>query len=179
MRISALRRTLVLLSALYNATVATIPAMPSKSPPVLPISSGHGKYDRSPHSPIIFIKSMVGAFSSVPSPDWIIDFHAFHTLLPQLTAASTLMSFYEEVAAIASTTTNPVTDRFLFRTADITLEVRSALGAVLWADVIAFANWMRDNTSKGFTGTYQVNFVHRPTGKLLTMSLWIGILRWG
>ena len=179
MRISVIQRTLIVLSAVYNVTFAIIPVIPSRPPSFRTISSDHVKYGRSPQLPVLFMTSMVGAFSAVPFPDWILDFHAFHTFLPQLTAASTLMSFYEEVAAIASTTTSPITDRLFFRTSGITLEIRSALGAVPWAEVIRLANWMRDNTNRGFTGTYQVNFVHRPTGKLLTMSLWIGILRWG
>lgn len=127
----------------------------------------------------LYVPSFLGALYCVTNTEWNIDFHAFNTLLPLSTAAATLQSFYEDIAAAAATTTISTAERYMFRVGQITWEVRSALGAIPLMEVVGLANWMREHTKRGFTGTYQVNFVHRGTGKLVTMSLWIGILRWG
>ena len=144
--------------------------------------SVHIKHSRAlsfPTLPVLFLESKVGSYTYFPSPDWIIDFHAFHTLLPSLSATSTLLTFYAEIIMKATITKDEIAERSLFRLGELTLEIQSALGAVPWSEIIAFATWMQGNTVRGFTGVYQVNFVYRPTGKLVTMSLWAGLLRWG
>ena len=167
----------ILLSFLYTAIiVAAVLQQPS---PLISASLNHAQYRRIPAFPANFVQPGIGASAYYLSPDWVLDFHAFHTLLPFSTAATALLSFYEEIAAFAATSTSRTAERYLLRVGEITLEVRSGLGALPWADLVAFANWMRENTKRGFTGTYQLNFVHRPTGNMLTMSLWVGVLRWG
>jgi len=164
--------------AYISIWVTAAPAL-IHSPLVFSVSPKHPQYHRTPTLPALYVPPFVGALCYVPDQEWIVDFHAFQTLLPLSTAAATLLSFYEDIAATAATTTVSTADRYLFRVGQITLEIRSALGAFPLVEVVRFANWMRANTKRGFTGTYQVNFVHRATGKLVTMSLWIGILRWG
>lgn len=178
MLLFSLRKDIILWLTIYSTTVIAALAVGARAFPISTIRPEHIHGDRVPSLPQLFTHPLIGAYAFT-SPEWVLDFHAFHTLLPDLTAASTLLSFYEDVAAKAATTTTSIADRSLFRAGEITLEVRSALGAVPWVEVIAFANWMRENTKRGFTGTYQINFVHRRSGKLLTMSLWVGILRWG
>lgn len=110
---------------------------------------------------------------------WTIDFHTFYTLLPMATAASTLQSFYEDIAYLAATATSSTATRYLYRMGKIDLEIRSQMGEIPWAVVVGFANTMRELAKRGFTNTYQVNFINRTTGKLLTISLWVGTVRWG
>lgn len=118
-------------------------------------------------------------FSHFLGEDWIIDFHIFSTLLPLETAASTLQSFYEDTAYRAATTLSSQSWRYLIRHGQIDLEIRSQMGDIPWTFVIGFANAMLDLSKRGFTNTYQINYVNRITGKLLTISLWIGTVRWG
>ena len=132
------------------------------------------------------ISSRSSLFSTAPlgfyhflGDDWITDFHIFGTLLPPTTAAATLQSFYEDVAYLAATTAMAPGRRYLVRVGQIDLEIRSNVGDVPFAVVIAFANSMRELTTRGFTNVYQVNFIKRATGRFLTMSLWIGTVRWG
>ena len=108
-----------------------------------------------------------------------MDFHTFGTLLPLATAASTLQAFYEDIAYLAATTLSSTATRYLIRMGKIDLEIRSQMGDIPWTVVVSFANAMLDITKKGFTNTYQVNFINRATGKLVTMSMWIGTVRWG
>ena len=111
--------------------------------------------------------------------DYTVDFHAFSTLLPVEIAASTLQSFYEDIAYLASTTLSPPAWRYLIRKGKLDLEIRSQEGNIPWMVVAAFANLMRELSTRGFTNTYQVNYINRETGKLVTMSLWVGTVRWG
>ena len=111
--------------------------------------------------------------------EWIIDCHFFNTLLPLETAASKLQAFYEGVAVAAFTTQLAPSDRYLIRLGTIDLEIRSQMGDIPWTYVIGFANAMRELTRMGLTNTYQINYIHRATGRFVTMSLWIGVVRWG
>ncbi len=172
-------RLAVLLLLLCSAILIVAHDTPDRQPADRAITPAYPPYRRTVAISPLYIPPFVGALYRVINPDWTIDFHAFHTFLPLSTAAATLLSFYEDIAVTAAITTVSTADRYIFRVGQITLEIRSALGAIPLVEVVAFANWMRENTKRGFTGTYQVNFVHRATGKLMTMSLWIGILRWG
>lgn len=118
-------------------------------------------------------------FYHVSDGNWIIDCHIFHTLLPLETAVSKLQSFYEEVALAAVMTQLTPSDRYLIRLGTIDLEIRSQMGDIPWTFVISFANSMRELSKMGFSNTYQINYINRATGQLLTMSLWIGVVRWG
>ena len=110
--------------------------------------------------------------------EWIIDHHDFTCLLPLSSAAADLQHFYEEVAAFAAQTSAVPLNIFSLVVGEITLEVRGPSGtAVSWLVVQAFANWLLDMTKRGYTNSYQINFVHRPTGQLLTFSLWFGYKR--
>ena len=110
-------------------------------------------------------------------PDWIIDHHDFTCLLPLSSAAATLQSFYEDVAGYAAIATVPPVERFQFYLGEIWLEVSAPAGCkVDWIIVQRFALDMVAMTKRGYTNTYQTNFVHRPTGKLLTFSLWVGLI---
>ena len=110
---------------------------------------------------------------------YTVDFHAFSTLLPVESAASTLQFFYEDIAYLAATTLSPPAWRYLIRQGKMDLEIRSQEGNIPWMVVASFANVMRELSMRGFTNTYQVNYINRETGKLVTMSLWVGTVRWG
>ena len=131
-----------------------------------------------PRSPTPF-RSFAPGFSHILGDGWIADFHVFATVLPLATAASTLQSFYEDIALHAATTLSSPAARYFIRLGRVDLEIRSQIGDIPWTVVVGFANAMRDLVKMGFTNTYQVNFVNRATGKLLTMSLWVGTVRWG
>ena len=126
-----------------------------------------------------FHRSFPPGFSHNVANGWIIDFHTFYTLLPMATAASKLQSFYEDIAYLAATTKSSTSTRFFYRMGTIDLEIRSQMGEIPRAMVIAFANSMRELTKRGFTNTYQVNYINKATGQLLTVSLWVGVVRWG
>lgn len=172
-------RSLVLFLLLYSTNLTVAHDTPDRQPADRATIPTYPPHRRTTALPPFYIPPFVGALYCVLNPDWTIDFHAFHNVLPLATAAATLLSFYEDIAAIAATTTVSTADRYICRVGQITLEIRSALGVFPLVEVVGFANWMRENTKRGFIGTYQVNFVHRNTGKLVTMSLWVGILRWG
>lgn len=179
MRVAEPSRLAVLLLLFCSTTGIIAHDTPNRQPADGAITPPYPPYRRATALSPRYIPTFVGALYYDLNTEWNIDFHAFHTVLPTTTAAATLLSFYEDIAAMAATTTISATDRLYFRVGQITLEMRSALGTIPLVEAVRFANWMRENTNKGFTGTYQVNFVHRATGKLVTMSLWIGILRWG
>ncbi len=61
---------------------------------------------------------------------------------------------------------------------NIMMEVMAPSGHdIQWNDVQTFAKWMIELTRRGYINTYQINFVHRATGLLLTFSLWVGYTR--
>lgn len=182
-----LRYTLLLLLSCSTTDAITKHVLPVRSQSLAQNddASGFRLWTRGSIHPVlpdlrgVILRAFSGALILDLSAEWVIDLHAFNTLLPIATAASSLTSFYEDIAEKAATTALHVAERYYLRLGEITLEIRSALGAVPWSAVAAYANWMRENTKRGFTGTYVINFVHKPTGKLLTMKLLIGILRWG
>ena len=58
------------------------------------------------------------------------------------------------------------------------LEVVSRPGAIVdWILVQQFALDMLRSTKRGYTNTYLINFIHRPTGHMMTFSLYIGLRR--
>ena len=114
----------------------------------------------------------------VMSNDWLVDFHDFTCLLPTATAAATMESFYEDVAAYAALTTSIMSNRVEIWLGGIMLEVVGPAGSNLSRRHIqAFAMDMLAMTKRGYTNTYLINYVHRPTGKLLTFSLYVGLVR--
>ena len=48
---------------------------------------------------------------------------------------------------------------------------------VEWYILQHFALDMLGMTKKGYTNTYQINFVHSPTGRMVTFSLYTGLPR--
>jgi len=110
--------------------------------------------------------------------DWLVDYHDFTCLLPVSTAAATLQSFYEDLAGYAALTTEPLSERIQIWLGDITLEVSAPIGTnVEWISIQGFAMEMLEMTKRGYTNTYLINFVHRPSGKLVTFSLLVGAIR--
>ena len=125
------------------------------------------------------LQSLPAGFAHSVTDGWIVDFHTFYTLLPLATAASSLQAFYEDIAYRAATTRSSTGTRYFYRMGKMDLEIRSQMGDIPWTLVIAFANSMRELVKRGFTNTYQINYINRATGKLLTVSLWVGTVRWG
>lgn len=110
--------------------------------------------------------------------DWIIDHHDFQSLLPLTTAAASLQDFYEDIAAFAANTLSPPLHTYHFWMGEILLEImgpRDSGETISWRVVTAFAAEMVSLTRRGYANTYQINFIHRPTGRMVTCSLWIGL----
>ncbi len=110
--------------------------------------------------------------------DWLVDYHDFTCLLPFSTAAATLQSFYEDLAGYAALTTEPLSERIQIWFGEIMLEVSAPVGInVEWISIQGFAMEMLAMTKRGYTNTYLINFVHRPSGKIVTFSLFVGAIR--
>ena len=109
---------------------------------------------------------------------WIVDHHDFHCLLPLGTAATTLLDFYENIAAVAATTSRPIQETYQFWVGEVSLEIAGTRGCrIPWNIVASFASDMVSMTRRGYINTYQINFMHPSTGRIMTCSLWIGLIR--
>ena len=112
------------------------------------------------------------------SPEWIVDHHDFTCMLPISTAAAMMQGFYEDIAALAATTLIPASHYYQLRVGQIMLEITAPPRMVVeWILVQQFALDMLRMTKRGYTNTYQINFIHRPTGSMMTFSLYTGLLR--
>lgn len=88
-----------------------------------------------------------------------------------------MQGFYEDLAAYAATTLAPVSSYYNFRLGGLLLEIMAPPRVIVeWTLVQQFALTMLKLTKSGYTNTYQINFVNRPTGKMVTFSLYTGIL---
>lgn len=111
-------------------------------------------------------------------PDWVVDHHDFSCMLPIGTAAAVLQEFYEDLARFAATTLSPASDDYQLWFGQIMLEIRAQPTMIVeWLMVQRFALDMLSLTTRGYTNTYQINFIHRPTGQMITFSLYTGLLR--
>ena len=125
-----------------------------------------------------FLQPRVAFHPFLMGPDWIVDHHDFNCMLPIHTAAAIMQDFYEDLAAFAATTLTPTSCCYHLRLGQLLLEVVAPPRTVVeWILVQHFALTMLRLTKRGYTNTYQINFIHRPTGKLVTFSLYTGILR--
>lgn len=112
------------------------------------------------------------------SAEWIVDHHDFMCMLPIDTAAAILQDFYEDLAAFAAVTLSPATHGQQIYFGQLLLEIMGPPGFVVsWRMVQIFALDMLRLTKRGYTNTYQINFIHGPTGKMVTFSLSIGLRR--
>lgn len=107
--------------------------------------------------------------------DWLVDWYDFGCLLPVSTAAATLQSFYEDLAEYAAVTAEPLSERIQLRLGDIMLEVSVLVGLrIEWVSIQGFALEMLTITRLGYTSTFLINCVHRPSGKMITFGLFVG-----
>ncbi len=112
------------------------------------------------------------------STDWIVDHHDFTCLLPIASAAAELQDFYESIAAFAASTLRTPSNYYRMVVGDITLEVICpAANVINWIIVQTFANQMLEMTKRGYSNSYQINFVNRSTGRLLTFNLYVAYMR--
>ena len=110
--------------------------------------------------------------------EWLVDHHDFHCMLPLATAAATLQDFYRQVAALAATTLTPALRHYQICFGQIMLDVASHPSSIIdWEIVQHFALQMVRFTQLGYTNTYQINFIHQPTGNMVTFSLYTGLRR--
>lgn len=124
------------------------------------------------------LKARVTVHPTFLGNDWIIDHHDFTCLLPIASAGADLLDFYEGVAAFAALTNVVPSRSFRISVGNIMLEAMAPAGHdIQWISVQRFANWMVELTRRGYVNTYQINFIHRTTGVLLTFSLWVGYTR--
>ena len=130
-----------------------------------------------PLIPLTFLQPRVALLPYLMGPDWIVDHHDFTCMLPIHTAAAVMQDFYENLAAYAATTSTPVSNYYPLRLGQVLLEIMAPPRVVVeWTLVQHFALAMLKLTKSGYTNTYQINFIHRPTGKMVTFSLHTGIL---
>ena len=114
------------------------------------------------------------------TPQWIVDHHDFTCVLPVRLAAQMLQDFYESVAGYAAITPVSETSTFQLWLGQIMLEIIAPQGEMVdWLIVQTFALDMLELTKRGYTNTYQINFIHRSTGKMMTFSLYTGLMRGG
>lgn len=131
-----------------------------------------------PLGPTTLLKPRVTLLPWLMGPGWIVDHHDFTCMLPIDTAAAVMQDFYEDVAAYAATTMAPTSSGYRLSLGHILLEITAPPGIILnWMIVQNFALDMLGMTKRGYTNTYQINFVHRPTGMMVTFSLYTGLLR--
>lgn len=124
------------------------------------------------------LKARVAFHPTFLNDDWILDHHDFNCLLPIASAAAHLLDFYETIAAFAALTNAVPSQSYRLWVGDILMEVMAPGGHdIHWIAVQRFAEWMIELTQQGYVNTYQINFVHRPSGLLLTFSLWVGCRR--
>ena len=112
------------------------------------------------------------------SAEWVVDHHDFLCMLPIDTAAAILQDFYEDLAALAAVTLLPAMRSQQIYLGQLLLEIMGPPGSVVsWRMVQIFALDMLRLTKRGYTNTYQINFIHRPSGTMVTFSLYIGMRR--
>lgn len=110
--------------------------------------------------------------------NWVVDHHDFCCMLPIGTAAAVLQDFYEDLAKFAATTLSPASDDYQLWLGQIMLEIRAQPTMIIeWLMVQRFALDMLSLTRRGYTNTYQINFIHSQTQQMITFSLYTGILR--
>ena len=118
------------------------------------------------------------AFPPILIGDWIFDHHDFTCLLPISSAATELREFYENVVGFAAITEELPLNHFALSMGEIKLEVIGAAGTVIpWIVVQNFANRLLKMTNRGYTNSYQINFIHKITGSLVTFNLYVGYIR--
>ena len=131
-----------------------------------------------PLSPSILLKPRVAIDPYIIGPDWIVDHHDFTCMLPIDTAAALMQSFYEDLARYAATTLSPALPTCRVWLGHILLEIVAPPRVNIdWIIVQNFALDMLRLTKRGYTNTYQINFIHLPTGTMMTFSLFTGLLR--
>ena len=136
-----------------------------------------GHLDVVPLGPSTLLKPRV-TFPPYINPEWILDYHDFTCMLPIGTAAAVMQDFYEDLAAYAATTLTPVSCGYQIWLGQLMLEIVAPPNSIVhWNLVQEFALDMLKMTKRGYTNTYQINFVHRPTGRLVTFSLYTGLRR--
>ena len=110
------------------------------------------------------------------STEWVVDHHDFMCMLPIDTAAAILQKFYEDLAAFATVTVAPAARGHHIHLGQILLEIMGPPGFVVsWMTIREFALDMLRLTKRGYTNTYQINFIHRATGRMITFSLYVGL----
>ena len=130
-----------------------------------------------PLGPSALIKPRAAIPPYFISPEWVIDHHDFTCLLPVRIAAAILQDFYEDLAGFAATTLAPIQYGYQIWFGHIMLEIGVQPQALVdWFVVQQFALDMLEATKRGYVSTYQINLIHRPTGKVVTFSLYMGLL---
>lgn len=169
--------TIFLIALLFLDVILCAGASSLQTPQNRLIRSGKRptRHERPPAIPSQSLRRRAAFLPYFSGEDWIIDHHDFVCLLPIATAAAVLQDFYEHLSGFAAVTNCPPLQSYLFRLGSIELEVMAPQGInIRWAVVQAFALEMLEMTKRGYTNTYQINFVNRTTGKLITFSLWVG-----
>lgn len=110
--------------------------------------------------------------------EWVVDHHDFTCMLPIDTAAAILQNFYEDLAAFAAVTVTPAMRGHQIHLGEVLLEIMGPPGFVVsWMTIREFALDMLRLTKRGYTNTYQINLIHRATGRMITFSLYVGLQR--
>ncbi len=131
-----------------------------------------------PLGPPTLLKPRVTLLPYFMNGEWIVDHHDFTCMLPIRTAAAVMQDFYEDLAAFAATTLTPAGGYYQLWFGQIMLEITASPRAIVeWILVQQFALDMLRLTEGGYTNTYQISFIHRPTAEMITFSLYTGLLR--
>lgn len=131
-----------------------------------------------PFVPSTLLKPRVTLLPYLMGPEWIVDHHDFACMLPVGSAAAIMQDFYEDVAAYAATTLTSASRGCHICIGQLLLEIVAPPNVIVgWRIVQNFALHMLNLTKRGYTNTYQINFIHRPTGMMVTFNLYVGLLR--
>ena len=128
-----------------------------------------------PLGPSTLLKPRVILLPYLMGPEWIVDHHDFTCMLPISAAAAVMQDFYEDLAAYAATTLTPASRGYHIWLGQLLLEVVAPPGFIVdWIIIQQFALDMLRMTKTGYTNAYQINFIHRPTGMMVTFNLYAG-----
>lgn len=129
-----------------------------------------------PLVPSTLLKPRVTFLPYLLGPDWIVDHHDFTCMLPIGSAAAIMQDFYEDLAAYAANTLMTASRGYHIWLGQLQLEIMASPNSIVdWRVIQSFALDMLKLSKRGYTNTYQINFIHRPTGMMVTFSLYVGL----
>ena len=87
-----------------------------------------------------------------------------------------MQDFYEQVAGLAATALAPPTPKYQIWFGHNMLEIKPHPSIIVdWIVIQQFALHMLNLTKKGYTNAFQIDFIYRPTARMMTFNLYTGL----